>query len=232
MKKINLKKNTTYSESEIVDIIKDANPSASTIKIKWLLFDLEKNNSITRVGIKKYVTDGRTYYYGISELSKDIDALISNNYPDIEYIIWESNQLNEWMNLLFSKNIIFIEVEKDLIEFIFLFLQENYGKRQSVLFNPTIDILSRYIDNNPIVVKPLFSRSPKSKQNHKISAEKILVDIFCDRLLVSMIGTNDRDEIAKGIIRNYSINETKTLAYAKRRRCDKEIQYFLEEKND
>ena len=212
MNDINLKNNTIYSESDIVNLIKKANPHVSAIKIKWMLFDLEKSNTISRIGTKQYVANGNIYSFEISELSKEIDYLISNNYPDVDFIIWESSQLNEWMNFLLSKNIIFVEVENDLKDFIFSVLQEKYGQKQTVLLDPSIDVLSRYIDNHPIVVKPLFSRSPKSKKNHKILIEKILVDIFSDKLLVSMIGTNDREEIARSIIKSYSINKTRTLA--------------------
>ena len=227
MNTIVLRNNATYSESEIEDLIKAANPSVSDVKVKWILFDLQKTNTITRIGTKEYVTNGKPYSFDLSELSKTINSLLSSNYSKVDYIIWESAQLNEWMNFLLSKNIIFVEVENDLKGFIFSFLQENFGQNQTVLLSPSIDVLSRYIDNHPIVVKPLFSRSPKGKSDHKISIEKMLVDVFSDKLLVSMIGTNDREEIAKGIIKSYSINKTKTLAYAKRRKCQDEIQHFF-----
>ena len=232
MNNIDLKSNTTYSESEIVDLIKKANPYASSVKIKWILFDFKKTNKITQIGIKKYVPNGNTYSFDMTELSNSIEYSIQTSFPDVEFIIWESSQLNEWMNFLLSKSIIFVEVENDLRDYIFSFIQEKYGENQIVLLNPSIDVLSRYIDSHPIVVKSLFSRSPKSKEAHKISLEKILVDIFSDKLLSSMIGTNDKEEIAKGIIKNYSINRTKALAYAKRRKCQDEIKYYLEEKYD
>lgn len=227
MNTIVFKNNTTYSESELVNLIKAANPSISDIKIKWLLFELEKSNHIMRIAKKRYVTNGVKYDFEISETSKGICTLIFNSYPNLDYVIWESIQLNEWLNFLLSKNIIFIEVESDLCGMIFSLLQEKYGNKQSVLLNPSFEVLTRYIDNNPIVVKPLFSRSPKGKNSHKISIEKMLVDVFSDKLLVSMIGTNDREEIARGIIKNYTVNRTKVIAYAKRRKCHEVIQHFL-----
>ena len=221
---IELKAHTAYSESELIELIRNANPSFSDIKIKWALFELEKSNKITRIGTKKYITNGKRYSYVLSESAQRIDSFLSNDYPDLDYIIWESSQLNEWMNLLLAKRIIFVEVESDLKDYAFSFLQEKFCDSKMILLSPDFKILSRYIDNSPVAVRSLFSKSPKSRDGHRISIEKLLVDVFSDRLLKSLIGTKDREEIANGITRSYAINETKTLAYAKRRKCDEEIR--------
>ena len=225
---IELKKNTAYWESDIVDLIKNANPSISDIKVKWLLFELEKNQSITRVGTKKYVTDGNRYSYSLSESGKKVDSFLSTAFPDVKYVIWESVQLNEWMNFLLAKNIIFVEAESDLKEYIFSFLQEKFGRTNAVLLDPDIVILSRYIDNCPIVVRSLFSRSPQSRKTHQIVLEKLVIDILSDKLLSNLIGTNDRFSMACEIAHGYSLNTTTAISYAKRRISEAELPQVLE----
>ena len=232
MNGVELKSNTKYDESEIVELIRQANPTVTDTKMKWLLFDLERAHTITKIGAKKYITCGRQYSYNLSENASNIDAFLSENYPEIKYVIWESTQLNEWMNFLLSKNVIFVEVESELKDYVFNYLQEQFGRFQTVLLSPDAETLSRYIDNNPIVVSLLFSRSPLRRKDRKIALEKLIVDLFSDKLLLSMIGTNDREEIASGITRGYSLNTTKALAYARRRRCVDQIRHYLEQSYD
>lgn len=232
MNSINLKSNSVYNESEIISLIREANPAVSDVKTKWMLFDLERNHSITRIGSRKYITDAKLYSYMPCELSENIDSFLSENYPDVKYVIWESKQLNEWMNFLLSKNIIFVEVESDLTEYIFSSLMEHLGQEYMILINPDNKMVSRYMRDNLVIIKSLYSRAPTDKKGHGITLEKLIVDVISDRLLTSMIGTNDRDEIIKGIVKNYTINETKALAYAKRRQCETEIKRALEGKYD
>ena len=232
MNSVDLKKNASYSESEIIEAIRKATPSVSETKVKWLLFDLERTHVITRIGSKKYVTGGRLYTADLSEPAANIDSAVSQHYPEIEYVIWESSQLNEWINLMLAKNVIFVEVESGLKDYVFSFLQEQYGRTHTVLLDPDHEMLSRYIDNDPVVVRQLFSRSPRGRKGHRIILEKLLVDVVSDKLLKSMIGTNDREEIVRGMSVNYSLNITKILAYAKRRRCESEIQQILEPRYD
>ena len=232
MDSIVLKNNTVYSESEIINTIKSVKPSISDIKLKWMLFELEKSHTITRIGTKEYITDGKRYSYELSESTKIIDSFLEETYPDIKYVIWENTQLNEWMNFLFAKKIVFVEVETDLKGFVFSSLQEKFGHSNAVLLNPDIEIISRYIDNDPIVVRSLFSRSPRNKKCHSIPIEKLLIDILCDKLLINLIGTNNRYEIAYGIVRDYSINKTKATAYAKRRKCESELLNILEDNHN
>ena len=195
MKPINLDKNTVYTQSEIIRIIKKPNPNISDVKLKWELFELEKSNLISKIGTKTYITNGNIYYCNLSNQSKNIENFICKNYPNIKYVIWELSQLNEWINFMFAKNIIFLEVEADYVDYIFSALYEKYGQNHMILLNPNMELLSRYIDNCPIVVKTLFSRSPQNIKNHNIAIEKLIVDIFFDKLLKNLIGTNDRFEI-------------------------------------
>ena len=210
MNLIELKNYTTYNESEIIDLIKKNNPNISEIKIKWVLFELEKKQIITRIGTKQYITNGKLYSFELSDLSKSINSFLNENYPMVNYVIWESTQLNEWMNLLLTKNIIFIEVESEFKDYFFSVLQEHYSTTNIILLNPSFDILSRYIDNKPIIIKPLFSRSPLNKKTHQITIEKLLVDVFSDKLLTNLISTNNQNEIAYGITHSYSLNKSKT----------------------
>ena len=230
MDAIQLKPNTTYSEADLLNLIHGT--SSSPTRAKWELFELQKAHKITRVGAKQYVTNGKFYMPNLSETAKRIDGFLSENYPRVDYVIYETYMLNEWANLLFGKNVILVDVDKAVKDYVFSFVRELLGKGHIVLLDPDFAMVSRYFDFEPVVVKPLFSRSPKNKEGHAIALEKLLVDIFADRLLANFNGTYNKEEIAQGIIYGYTLNKTKALAYAKRRKCEREIERAWEAAND
>ncbi len=232
MSSLKLNDNTIYKELDLIDILKKENPSISDTKIKWSLFELEKNNIITRIGTKTYITNGKTYSYTPSSSTNEINSFLNQKYPLIKYIVWETRQLNEWMNFLFAKNIIIVEVESELKDYVFQSLLENFEHKYMFLLEPDNDQISKYVTNDLVIVKTLFSRSPINKKAHSMTPEKLLVDIISDKTIYSMIGTYDKKEIIMGIINNYTINESKLLTYAKRRKHEKEILSILEARND
>lgn len=222
--------NNTISEKDIVSIIKKNNPNISDVSLKWKLFNYIKENSLIKVGTGKYQAKGNVYFYDYkSELTQNISLFLSKKYSDIKMVIWESRQLNEWLNLLLAANVIYIEVEKDLVDYVFSTVNDIFGKSQIVLLNPNRSSLSKYLREDLIVIKTLYSKSPLSKKDKKIKLEKLAVDVFCDDLSLDTRGIID---VIHGIRDNYAINVDKMLSYAARRRVKKEILEIWEDYND
>ena len=221
---INLNKNTIYYEDDIIKIIKKLNPSISDTKIKWMLFEMEKKSQITKIGIKKYITNGNSYNYKFeSAVSNNIVTILNDNFKEIKTIVFETRQLNEWVNLLLSKNLIIVEVESGFESIIFDKLMECLGNKYTVLLSPNDEIISRYLKDELIIIKTLYSRSPINKKNHSITLEKLIVDCISNKFLYNLLGTSGIEYVIKGIKNNYTINESKLLTYAKRRNKDKEL---------
>ena len=226
---IQLESNKTYKEAEIISLIKTCNPSVSDTRVKWILFDMEKRNQITRVGVKEYIPgSGRIYNHEFeSTIAKRIDDIIKDSFPLLKTVVWELTQLNEWTNLLFSKNTIFIEIESGFESIVFDELIKSLNDKM-VLLNPNSETIARYMRDELIVVKRLFSRSPVSKRFNSIMLEKLVVDVIADKYLSSLLGTGNIECIVKGIKKNYTINKSKMFAYAKRRKVEELLRDTLE----
>lgn len=227
---IQLESNRTYKEKEIISLIKTSNPSVSDIRVKWILFDMEKRNQITRIGLKEYIPgSGRIYSHEFeSAIAKRIDDVIKGSFPLLKNVVWELTQLNEWTNLLFSKNTIFVEIESGFESIVFDELLNTFGNEYTLLFNPNSETIARYMRDELIIVKTLFSRSPVSKHSSSIMLEKLVVDIIADKYLSNLLGTDNIEYVIKGIKKNYTINESKMFTYARRRNVEKELKDIWE----
>lgn len=217
MMQIDYKKNTVYCENEVFNLIKSSNQNIFEQKLKWILFKLESIGALSRIGKKKYIAGVSKYKYGLRKGSKVIDEFISNSFPEANNVIWESTLLNEWINLFINQNTTFIDVEKELFDFVVDGLIEEFGKTYTILVNPDEKSVSRYRRDNLAIVKKLFSRSPSDKKGHKIKLEKLMVDLLCDKHYAWMLDSSAVEETFNGIKKSYPIDTTKLFNYAKRR---------------
>ena len=165
--------------------------SESTLK-NYLLKDL-KSGKIARVGRNKYFFNDNKllkYDYIYSDTAQLINKAISNNYPNITFCTFELYQLNEFLNHQVAHNIIFISVEKGLETYIFEFLKNLYPGK--VFLNPTIEITEQYWTDDMIIIKRLISEALLNKdKSWTTRIEKILVDIFCDKIIKKSINVNE-----------------------------------------
>lgn len=217
-------------EKDIISLIKKKNPNISSTTLKWQLFSYINNNFLIKIGTKKYKTNGNAYSYEYkSELTKQLDSFLFEEYRDIKIVIWESKQLNEWLNLLLAVNVIYIEAEKEFADYVFSTVNDTFGKSQIVLFNPDQNTISKYLREDLIIIKTLYSKSPISKADRKIKLEKLVVDTLCDNTLLDSRGVTD---VIHGIRDNYDINVDKMFSYASRRRAKKELLNIWGDYND
>ena len=110
----------------------------------------------------------------------------------------------------------------------FYFLREI---KKSVFIDPTKDILEKYVvnENEVFIVKPLVSEAPTQTVNGVETAtiEKILVDIFCDDVIFSAQQGAEMRTIFKEAFDKYTINQSKILRYADRRKKKDELHEFV-----
>ena len=217
MMELNLKKNMTYSESEIYDLVKKKKNDISKQSFKWILYQLEQNGITSRIGTQRYITGLTKYQYESSEKFKDIKDYLNRTFPDVDYVVWESVQLNEWINFLINLNTIYIEVEKELFDFVVDGLMGEFSDKYTILINPDEETISRYRRDDLVIIKKLFSRSPIDKKKHNIKLEKLMIDLLCDKNYISMIDSSAIEDIYAGVKKTYAIDVTKMMNYAKRR---------------
>jgi hypothetical protein len=123
---------------------------------------------------------------------------------------------------------ILVETDKETTNSVFYFLREI---KKSVFIEPTNDILEKYNLNEreTFIIKPIISEAPTQNINgiETVTIEKMLVDIFCDDVIFSAQQGGEMRTIFKNAFEKYTINQSKMLRYADRRRKKEELNQFI-----
>lgn len=184
---------------------------------------------ITRVGRGKFIPGNRKKYIPeISPKLKTLNNRIKKQFPFINYCLWSSALFNEFMLHQPGKFYLIIETEKVAVESVFFFMKEN---KYSVFLDPTKELLSRYIpdEKETWIVKSLVTEAPVQNISGipTTTIEKLLVDLFCDTVILDAQQGTERDRIFNEALVKYTVNENKMLRYADRRRKKKEFIEYL-----
>jgi len=165
-----------------------------------------------------------TYMTPSLELS-EIEIFLSTEFPLVDFIILETIQLNEFLNHQISLNTIIVMVERLLMDAVFERLKVKYP---SILFAPKPEEYQRYGSNGTIIVDKLSSRYPKNlKQRHRYSIEKLVVDLFAEKLIKMMVSIGDYPDALDIAFKRYIVNETRLFNYAKSRYVDTEMRMMI-----
>ena len=193
-------------------------------------------NKINRMILNKqlYKISPNIYKYGSKKIysvkkgkiSNDIVNVIVSKY-DINFIIWNISLLNEWLNHLINTSILILEVEKPYIEFVFEYLKGKYN----VLLNPNKEEIYYYSTNNTIILMPLISKAPINLKEKTPKIEKIIIDIFSDKIIKFFYDGNEIKDIYEQIFATYAVNYKTLFAYSKRRSIFKEFKGYLKKYN-
>ena len=88
------------------------------------------------------------------------------------------------------------------------------------ILEPSNEVIEIYILQlkNPIIIKSLISKVPTQivKNIPVPTIEKILVDLYCNRNLFSLIKGNELHTIFQNIFSKYTVNQSKLLLYRSR----------------
>src|SRR5690606_28333090 len=151
-------------------------------------------------------------------------------FPYANLCVWNSSILNEFMQHQPHRFFLLVETDKETTNSVFYFLREI---KKSDFIEPTSDILEKYIINEKdiFIVKSLISEAPTQNINGVETAtiEKILVDIFCDDVIFSAQQGAEMRNIFKEVFAKYTINQSKMLRYADRRRKKEELNQFVKQ---
>lgn len=219
-----------FTKEQFSHVVREANIHYSDSSISWLLSELKKENKITNIGRGVYTRvslegQARKYSYEHSDVYKEIEETICEQYPLIDFQMWELYQMNEFVNHLYGKNTIFVEVEHMCEDPVFDMLHRKYPH---VLFTPSKDMYYKQRgDDNTIVVQRLISEAPRPIYGHSATLEKLLVDLFSKKLTGKIISRSEYPAIYEEAFANYDIDETKMFRYARRRSLEAEIKKFL-----
>ena len=221
----------TFTTSEFADTLRSEAPDIGRSTIYYMLKLLCKSGVITRTCKGHFDIEGKKdYSYDLSETAKEISSVIQEQYPLVDYQVWELYQMNEFVNHQLAKNTIFIEVENMLDESIFNLLFDKYPH---VLYNPSADEYYKYAGDETIIVRKLISEAPPCFGEYRqASLEKILVDLFGRGISGTIISHSEYRAIYEDSFKKYNINQAKMFRYARRRGIEHTIRDYVREETN
>ena len=184
-----LEKGHVYSRKELVDMLQEDYPYVSSNSYTWAIADMIKCGQLVKVGYNQYRCPGddikEVYVPKYSEAAQKVIDLLEEHFPNIKVTLFESVLLNEFLaekTEKISDNVIFLEAERDSTLPVFRFLQKQ--GIPNLIYKPTKKDFCFYRALNSIVITDMTSEAPARRKNpQEICMEKLLVDIFCDRLI-------------------------------------------------
>ena len=220
-----------FTTKDFADSMRALSPNIGRSTIYQILNRLCESGRITRTHKGHFaITDRKDYRYDLSGTAKDISLSIMEQYPLVDFQIWELYQMNEFVNHQLAKNTIFVEVENMLDESIFDMLFEKYPH---VLHNPDADEYYKYAGGETIIVNKLISEAPAGYgQYHQASLEKLLVDLFGRGITGSIVSRSEYRSIYEDSFKKYNINQAKMFRYARRRGIEDTIKDFVSKETD
>lgn len=227
----NTAKPLTFSAPQILETVSGKTPSTNA-SIYRHINKLIKNGTITRINRNTYCfADSRykTYTHEYSDFAKEVASSIQSSYTDVNFTVFETRQLNEFMNLQVGKNAIILSVESGLENYIFQELFQRYPGK--VLLKPDTETMWTYLQEDSIIINKLPTEAPVSAIEEKwmTCPEKFLVDLAADKILKALITSSQIEYIYEGYLNHYQIDTKKMLRYARRRACEETLKLYIEQ---
>jgi len=184
--------------------------------VKDYLFQLKKENLLFEAGYGMYSNIEKRFCLVPKSRVNTILNFLKKEFPYTEFIIWNTQQLQPLYYYTQQHHITFIEVEKEALTAFFEAVSKNY--RDTLLERKEKDYFNSFeITRNPVVIRNLFSRSPK--KGYFPELEKILVDMFVDLDSYRYISLSDYRKIWDGLFSEFRIKIGFLYYYSKRRKC-------------
>jgi len=223
-------KRETFSREELFQFFQKFSPTLKETTFRCRIFDLKRRKIIRSISRGHFSLFYKPAY--IPELEQKIKKLfqeVKKEFPYVKIAIWNTKWLNELMLHQPGKFLTVIEVENEAKSSVFNYLKD--AGHKNVYLEPNEREIDNYIlDNtNSIIVIGLISKSPTVEINNVNipSIEKILVDVFSDRLLYASFQGSEMVNIFENVFRKYHVNTSKLYSYATRRNRKKELENFI-----
>lgn len=232
-----LDKEKSYTRQDIYQILVKENPDLLYNSFKWIISDMVKRGVVVRKQRNQYmlpndfIKNKEIYHSHIGDQMKELSMMIETRFPMVDFVCFESEQLNEFLNHLIAKNTHFIMVEKDVLDSAFRYLQEE-GVR-NILLKPQKKEWDAYWTGDDIVMLNLISEFPKCQDgSHSISIEQLLVDVVAEKSFGALYSRSEVGRIYHYANKNYLIDHARLLRYAKRRGKGEEVKKYMEDYTD
>lgn len=226
----NMEPDRTYTRQQLVSMLREDTPSLNDGSYQWAVGGMLKSGEIIRTGFDEYrVAEGNVlpeYHPAYSEISSELLGITTEKYPYVGFTVFETILLNDFLNHLIARNTVFIQVEKESSAFVFRFLQE--AGYANVMYKPSKKDFNLYWNADCVVVSDMVSEAPLSSHDpHIITMEKMLVDMYCDKIIRSTYSIAEYPSVMEQAMSTYRVERPKMLRYARRRNKAAEIEQII-----
>ena len=133
-------KDKVLGKENIKNIAKETYNIKSDKTIRNIIGILKSNNVIKEIEKDKYIVVTKLIYkYKAKNAENEIYRMIKREYPKVDFIVWNTDILNEFTLHYVISNYIIIETEKIAIDLIVNLLKMDYLKKYTII---TQDILN------------------------------------------------------------------------------------------
>lgn len=223
-------------KKDLWDFYKRFYPNLSDQYFRRILYRLEKETIISSIGSGVYYfhkdenPPKQKYRPNPSASLRLLNERMKNAFPYIDYQIWETKILNEFMVLQLGQNHLILDVEKETTSSVFNRLSEAYAGK--IFLDPDRSTMERYVQQLPeaIIISKLISQTPMGNKVEEIPyapIEKILVDLLVDDDKFFTFRGNELVVIYNGVFNTYLINQKSLVRYAGRRKAIPKLKNFV-----
>lgn len=216
---------STISKDKLVKCIVLDFPELKKSTINVYLSRLKKEGVIKNPARGIYALKEKKAYSPIIDSNlKRLYNKVKKEYPFVDFCIWDTKWLNEFMRHQPFKFYTVIELDKDVTESVFYALKEQ-GKQ--VYIEPDAETFNLYINSSEdvIILKHLISEAPLQEID-KITVptlEKLLVDMTIDTKVYAA-QQGEIKSIYLNVFEKYEVNKNKMKRYAYRRNRENEVE--------
>lgn len=220
----------TFTSKQLFEFYRMHEADLNENTFRWRIYALKKEGLLSSVKRGVYVLDHRKKYHPeLTRSTKMQYNIINNRFPYIEMSVWQTSWLDNFMNHQIYNAFTIFEVDKDVVSSVYNVLKE---KKYNVFMNPTEKDVENYIlGENAIIIRSMVKEAPVQEiGKFKVSKlEKILVDLFFDKILLTAYQGHEMKTIFKQVFNYYEINLTTLYRYARNRGIKDKIEKYIQD---
>lgn len=225
-----MEKGKSYESDALIGVLAKEKPYLSAKTHYWTLRTLVRTGQLVKLRRGLYSLPSEhaksACQFSLTPEATAIAKLISKKFPFVQFNVFETVMMNEFLNHLIAQNTIFIQVEKNSSAYVFRFLHE---KGKKVMYKPNLQDFHRYWSKGCIIVLDRISEAPSQKgKSPAVTLEGMLVDMLADRLLGLTYEKAEYANVLAQARENYLLDERRMLRYARRRNKENEIREYLQ----
>ena len=221
----------TYCHKELMDELRMMKADLAESTYHWAISGLVRDGALTRLGYDSYSLSSDLpkdeYVPVYSGTAEGLIGLISEKYPYVQFTVFETVLMNEFLNHLIAQNTVFIQVEKESSIYIFRFLQEQ--GIQNLMYKPGKNDFNLYWTKDCVIVTDMISEAPiRADKPQSIMLEKMLVDMSADKLIAATFSNAELPDVYEQAQSRYLLDKVRMLRYARRRNRQDVVLKYLE----